>query len=349
MLRVNHNGEYASGFLSVGGYRETYINNPALNYFGTNGTLSLNLDPSIKKLLPNASLRLTDMFTYTPLPPGFVNPAAGTSPDASPQNIYAQGFLGYRTNNVINNGTVSTAYATTESTSLNASYSYAVIRFGSAASTQGLSLFNSTTQIGTVGGAAQLSRLDTLNIRYAYTQTEFTPSSSTSRSPSSSFIIQNPTIGWERVLTPNLTAQLGGGGILISSRALTYSVNVALIMNSLNNSATINYSHTAFPGIAGRSSGGILIGDVFSLSAIQRINQHWQLAERASYAHTSGASSNPVTYDSFAVGGEIQYWMTSIWSTSLSYTYTKFSNELGSVKTDFDRQVIALSVIATWE
>jgi hypothetical protein len=354
MLRVNRNGDYASGFLNVGGFSETYIRNPDLNYLGTNDSLFLNLDNSIKRLLPNATLNVIDTFSYTPLPPGFVNPAAGTSPGApgNIQNVYAQGFLGFRTNNLMNNGTVSTSYAMTASTSLNASYNNTIIRFGSSPSTQGLTLFNSTNQTGTVGVTARLSGLDTLNIIYAHTQTDRTPTSSSSNFPSSSFIIDSATIGWSRILTSNFSAELGGGGILISPGITTYAANAALIMNALNNSATISYSRSAFPNFVGAngSGGGILIGDVFSLSAIQKIDRQWQLAESASYAHTSGGSGlNPLTYDSFFAGGDIQYWMTSIWSTALSYSYTKFTNEFGSVKTEYDRQVVTLSVRAIWE
>ncbi len=325
MLRVNHNGDYASGFLRVAGFSETYIRNPDLNYLGTNDTLSLDLDKSIKRLLPNATLNITDSFSYTPLPPGFVNPAAGTSPSdpSNIQNAYAQGVLGFRTNNLINNANVSTTYATTASTSLNASYSYAIIRFGSSPSTQGLNLFNTTSQTGTVGGAARLSGLDTLNVKYAHVQTESTPSSPSATSTSFLFKIDSATVGWSRTLTPNLRAEVGGGGILINSgQSTTYAANAALIMNYSINKATISYAHTAFPNFYG--GGGVLIGDSFLMSAIQTIDRQWQLAETASYAHTtSGSGFNSLTYDSFTVGGDIQYWVTNIWSTALSYSYYK--------------------------
>jgi len=354
MLRVNHNGDYASGFLNVGGFSETYAKNPNLNYLGTRDTLSLNLDNSIKRWLPNASLSVTDTFSYTPLPPGYANPIAGSSPSAPEniQNVYAQGFLGFRTNNLMNSGTVSTSYAMTASTSLNASYNYSIIRFGSSPSTQGLTLFDTTTQTGTVGGATRLSELDTLNVRYAHTETDRTTPSSSSIGPSSSFFtIDTVTMGWSRNLTSNLSAQLGGGGILISPGITTYAANAALVMNSLNNNATLSYSRTAFPNFtgAGGTGGGILIGDAFSLSAIQTIDRQWQLSETASYTHTSGASGlNQLAFDSFSAGGDIRYWVTSIWSTALSYNYQKFKQEVGSLKTDFDRQVIMFSVIATW-
>jgi hypothetical protein len=153
-------------------------------------------------------------------------------------------------------------------------------------------------------------------------------------------------MGWSRTLTPGLRADLGGGGILVSSGLTTYAANAALMMNSANNSVTISYARSAFPGFAGA---GVLIGDRVSLSAIQKIHRQWQLSESVSYVHTSRAGGlNVQKFDSYNAGGDIQYWMTSIWSTSLSYNYTKFISEFGSVKTDFDRHVIMLSVVASW-
>jgi hypothetical protein len=345
MLRVNHNGDYASGFLNVGGFSETYVKNPDLNYLGTNDSLSLNLDNSIKRLLPNASLHVTDYFSYTPLPPGFVNPAAGTSPDdpGNIQDVFAQGMLGFRTNNLRNNGTVSTSYATTASTSLNASYSNAIIRFKGSPSQGFTNLYNTTSQTGTVGGTAQLSELDTLNVRYAHTQSEFSRSST-----SSLFTTDTATIGWSRTLTPNLKAQLGGGGILISPGLTTYAANAALIMNFLNNSATISYARSAYPSFLG--VGQPLIADRFSLSAVQKIDRQWQLGESANYVHTTGTSGpNALTRDTYVASVWLDYWVTSIWSTSLSYNYMNFSSEIGSSKMSFDRQAITLSVRATWD
>jgi hypothetical protein len=349
MLRVNHNGGYASGFLNVGGFSEAYAKNPDLNYLGTNGTLSLNLDNSIKRLLPNASLSVSNFFSYTPLPPGFVNPAAGTSPGApgNVQNVFTQGFLAFRTNNMINNGTVSTSYATTASTSLNASYNSAIIRFGSSPSTQGLTLVDTTSNTGAVGGTARLSELDILNVRFSHTQTNFDPSSTSSSVPPTSFIIDIATIGWSGTLTPNLSAELGGGGIVIRYEQTTYAANAALIMNFPNNRATISYARSAFPSIAAVPI--ILVGDVFSLSAVQSIDRQWQLSELVSYSHSAGGSGlNALTFDTYFASIGLDYWVTSIWSTALSYDYLKFSSELGLSNVNVDRQAITLSVRATW-
>jgi hypothetical protein len=154
-------------------------------------------------------------------------------------------------------------------------------------------------------------------------------------------------IGWSRALTPNLSAEVGGGGILISPGLTTYAANAALIMNFLNNSATISYHRAAFPSFVG--VGAPLITDVFLLSAVQKLDQQWQLAETASYSHRSGGSGlNAVTFDSYGASVDIYYWMTRIWSTALSFDYIKFNSEFGSVTSDFDRKAITLSVRAIW-
>ena len=344
MLRVYHNGDYASSVLTLGGFDETYIKNPELNYLGTNDTLSLDLDKSIKRWLPNASLIVLDTFSYTPLPPGFINPASGTSPGApeNNQNVFAQGIQGFRTNNLMNNGTVSTSYATTALTSLNASYNYAILRFKGTPSTQGpANLFNTTTQTGTVGGTSRLTGFDTLNVKFAHSQSEFDRGAT-----SSLFKTDSATIGWSRTLTPNLSTELGGGGILISPGITTYAANAALIMNFLNSSGTISYAHTVFPDFI---NGGILTGDLFSLSAVQIIDLQWQLTESANFSHTSGGSVvNTSTRNSYFASVDMQYWVTRIWSTALSYDYMNFSTLSGSVKTELDRHAITLSIRATW-
>src|SRR6185295_14870204 len=102
-------------------------------------------------------------------------------------------------------------------------------------------------------------------LTYAHVLAESTPistssSSTSSSSTSSSFTIESATIGWSRILTPNLSTSLGGGGILINpGHTTTYAANAAMIMNFLNKRATISYAHSAVPSFYG--GGGVRIGD----------------------------------------------------------------------------------------
>ncbi len=351
-IRVNHSGEYASGVLNLGGFSETYARNSNLDYLGTRDSLFLNLDNSIKRLFPHASLRIMDTFSYTQLPPALVNPIAGRSPTdpniivdpniPNSDEVFAQGLQFERRYNLMNTGTVMTSYATTDLTSLNASYSYSILRFKGAPTTQGLSLLDATTQTGALWGTARLSDLDTVNVRYSQSQTE------SMRGPTSSFFkVDTATLGWSRLLTQNLSAQVGGGVIVISTGLTTYAANASLVMNFMNSSATMSYARTAVPSFVG--AGEPLIADRFSLSAVQKLSRQWQVTESGSYVHTTRAGGlNALTYDSLIATGDIQYWLNSIWGTSLSYSYMKFTRESGSINTDFDRHVVMFSVIASW-
>ena len=197
-------------------------------------------------------------------------------------------------------------------------------------------------QLKPVGGTARVSDLDTLSLTYSQGQTE-----STRGGISSFFKVDSATLGWSRLLTSNVSAQVGGGGTLVSSGYTTYIANASLVMNFLNNSATMSYARTVVPSFVG--AGEPLIADRVSLSAVQKLSRQWQVAESASYVHTTRAGGlNALTYDSIVAGGDIQYWLNSIWGTSLSYNYMKFISESGSVKTDFDRHVMMFSVIASW-
>ena len=137
----------------------------------------------------------------------------------------------------------------------------------------------------------------------------------------------------------------------MSTGLTTYLANAALMMNFQNSNATLSYVRSIVPSFIG--AGEPLISDRVSLSSTQMVARQWRVAESVGYVHTSRAGGNTggnngLTFDSLFAGGDIQYWMTSIWAASLSYNYTKFTRESGSVNTDFDRHVIMLSVIASW-
>lgn len=350
MLRVNHSGDYATGSLDIGGISETYVNNSGLNYLGSNGTLFLNLDNTIKKLLPNARLLITDTVSYVPTPPGFVNPAAGTSPGAATniQDVFAQGILFTRTNRVTNSGAVAGSYDITALTRVDASYSHSILRtLSSASGAQGsapVSLFNTTAQTVTAGGSTQVTNVDRFNIRYAHTGTEFERGSV----PAIFFKTNVVTAGWSRILTPNITVEAGGGGIFIDPGGSTYAANAAVIMNLVNTQATLSYSRSAFPSISVVPTQ--VVGHVVSLSAVRQISQQWTLSGGANYSKSSGTSgASSVKFDSYGGSVDLTYLISRNWSTAVGYSYLRFEREFGGLRDQFDRHTVMLSVRASWE
>jgi hypothetical protein len=350
-VRINHNGEYVTGYLDVGGFYESYARNSNLNFFGTADTVYLNLDNSIKRLLPNASLSFTDYIRYTPTPPGFSNLVPGTSPGApvNIQNVYAQGILSYRTNNIINSASVLTSYKITPVTSITASYLNTILRFGSTPITSGaaFTLFDTTTHTGTVGMTTEVSALDTVNLNYSHTQSEFTPKTASGTAAGLSFLTDTATIGLSRKWLPYLITQLGGGVIIIAPGLTTYALNASAAINTPNNSASITYARSAFPSFVG--VGVPVISDTVSLSAIQKLALQWELNEFAGYSHATGGSGpTSIVYNSYFAGVDLYYWLTKMWATGLSFDYMNFDQEFAGAKYNFDRYAITLSVKATF-
>ena len=342
MLRVHHNGNYATGLLDIGGISETYVNNSGLNYLGSNGTLSVNLDNSIKRIIPNAGLSVSDAVSYAPLPPGFVNPVAGTSPGSSSniQDVFSQGLFFQRSNRISNIGSVSANYAVTALTRVEAAYSHSLLRFLSDRA----GLFDTTAHTGTVGGTTQLSGFDRLNARYSYVHTEFGGMAG----PSFLFKTHTATVGWTRILTPSLTAEANGGGIVIEPGRTTYAVNAAVIYESGATRATLNYARSAIPSFVGVATQ--IIANVVSLSAIQQIGPQWELTGAANYSHSSGSSGDSsVKFESYGGSVGLTYLITRIWTAGLGYTYQRFDQQFGTTQSLIDRHVGMFSVRATWE
>ena len=339
-LSVNHNGDYAYGFLNATGFSETYINNPGIDFYGTSSNLFLDLDKSIKRLIPKAALRITDVVRYAPSAPGYSSLTAGTSPGApvNPTNAFAQGFLTQRTNNVTNTATVSASYAISATTTVEASYSYGILRFGSSP-VAGPTLFDTTTHTVTAGLPVQLTGLDILTPKYTHMEADF---SSSVRS--GSVQSDSATMNWARTWTQNLKTELGGGGVIINPGLTTFAANAALILSSQKNSATISYVRTAVPNIQG--SAVVIISDIFSLSAVQNLSQQWQLVETANFAKGFGTN---ITYESLNASVDLNYWWTRIWSTALSYDYMHFDSETTGTGRVWARNAITFSLRATLE
>jgi hypothetical protein len=351
-ILVNHNGEYVTGYLNVGGFYETYARNSDLNFFGTADSIFLNLDPSVKRLLPNASFIVTDSVRYTPTPPGFINPIAGTSPSspANFQSSYAQGLLSYRTNNLTNTVSAVASYLITPTTSVNASYTNSFLKFGSSQINPGIVLFDSTTHVGTLGASTKVTPLDTMALSYNHSEYTFTPSTSTASTSvgSGTFASNTAILGWTRNITPFLTSTIGGGLIVIDPGFTTYAANAALVLTTPNNIATINYARSAQPGFIG--VGVPLISDSVTLSAIQKLTLQWELNETVGYTHAFGGEGpTAVTFASYYAGVDLYYYITKIWSTALSVDYMKFEQNFSTTSVNFDRYAVTLSLKATFK
>ena len=362
---VRHSGEYVTGNLETTGFNEIYVRNPGLNYYGGGGSLVVRFDKTIKRFLPNASFGINESTRYTPLPSGFLNPVAGTSPNdpINPQDAFARGVIAFRTNTFTNNAGANFSYEISPTTNVSLGYSNAIIRYFKSDLTESISgsLFDITTHTGTVGGSTSLTASDALNVRYAYSHNTFSSgttivSGNTVRSGiDTSFQSHSALLGWSRTWSSMFSSDLRGGAIVISadtgSGLTSWAVDASLTFTDPNYPATLSYSRTAFPSVFGEATP--VIGDIVSLSATQWLARDWQLAELANFSQSTGGTSNnsgTLKFTTYRAGIDLYYWMTRIWSIALSYDFLSFDSRFGTGSSfQIDRHSITLGVKATWE
>jgi len=362
-LSIKHSSAYMAGTIDVSGFNETYVRNPALNFLGGAGSFSMSLDPTIKRFLPNASLWLSDSARYTPLPPGFLNPAAGTSPSdpANPSDAFAQGIIAPRTNNYSNSGSATFSYAITPATSLNISYSNAITRYLSSSEDNiRVPLFDVTTHTGALGGTVRISVSDTLNARYSYSDSKFNSVTNFTGFTGAggflrggSFQSHTAVFGWRREWAPFFKTELGGGGIIITPGLTSWAMNAELLFTDPKYPVTLSYSRSAAPSIM-QSASPVIVNTIL-LSASQWLGKDWQLAEAGSFSQSTGATSdtqsgvNKLQFTTYRSSIDLYYWVTNVWSVSFGYDYLRFHTEFSGVSSQFNRHTVMLGVRATWE
>src|SRR5207247_10596488 len=152
-----------------------------------------------------------DFFTYTPQPPAFLTPQAQASGQS---DVFARGIQPVRADSYQNSATVAGSYVLSPRVDLKASYTYSLNHFGKtfATPTSG-SVFDTTNQTVNLGTQAQLTRLDSGNFTYAYSQSDFGPGSGAV----SQFKTHAGSLGWSRSVTRTVRTTLTGGATWIDS------------------------------------------------------------------------------------------------------------------------------------
>jgi len=119
-LRGEHKSRLfdASGQVSLMG--SVYVRNPDLNYIATTASVNVGLDQLTGLVDQRWKLFFTDYVTYTPQPPAFFTPQAGTGPTASPQapENFIRGIQAVRANSLINVAGITSRYVLTSVTTL---------------------------------------------------------------------------------------------------------------------------------------------------------------------------------------------------------------------------------------
>jgi hypothetical protein len=342
-LRVDHAGRLVSGSLLGTLTGEAYVRNPGFNYIAPSGALNLNLDDLIGQLDRRAKLKVSDSFVFTPKPLAFLGPSTGSEvPDT-----FVRGIQAARANSRTNVASASGAYMLAPWVTLQGSYTYSMLRFGSVLVQPNVGSFFSTNfQNYSIGPQFQVTPLDTVSLNYQGSRADY----SRPGSVNSSFTTQGGTLAWSRILTPTLTAKGSGGFTMINTganTALTYIVDASLQWKHEHGGAELHYSRSVFPSFFVVAVP--LLSQVITVSGTYGISGNLSATASANYAKNESTSGQiPLSFESYSTSLSLNYVITRSISAMASYTHSKFNQSFTGIDTSFNRNVVTLSLRGEW-
>jgi hypothetical protein len=335
-MTVDHKGRLINGTVRGGVTAEAYVENPGLNYVAVNGSVTLNLDNAVGKLVRGAGLKLGDTFYFTPQPPAFVAPE--TRSEVS--EAFVRGIQAARANSFTNAGSVTGSYALSPRVDLEATYMHQRRRFGTAfiSPTTG-QFFNTTFQTVTAGPHLKISPLDTLTLTYQYQQGDF--------SEGEGFHTHGGIMGWTRDLTPTLQAHVEAGMTVTEpSKSVQYSATATLGRRFQNTDASLSYSRGVYPSFF--ISALPLLSQVVTATVSHRLTALLTVTGNANYARNESVPAGLLAYESYGVTVGLNYTVSRILNAALSYTNTQYNRHSLGESARFDRNMVMVMLTAVW-
>ncbi|MGH7230507.1 MAG: outer membrane beta-barrel protein [Nitrospiraceae bacterium] len=359
-VSVEHHGRLLDGTFTGGGIAEYFVEHPSFNYVGANGVMTLNLSQLVGKLNRNLQLNVTDAFYYTPTPPAFINPQAGESP-ASTGSSFATGVQPFRVTSTINTGRILGAYTITPRTSMTATYSNTYLRFGGTFGNPVIgSVFGVTSHAVSAGPQFKVSPRDTVRVSYTFLRANYTQGQ-----VSGDFQTQGGEVSWSRLLTPTITATVTGGlqmlepstiqqvagtvstqGSTEQPGSILYVTSATLLWNYQENTAmTLGYSRSVTPGFY--LVPVPLVSNVVTASVLYRLSTSLTATGSANYAVNEDTSST-ISYTSYGGTLTLNYILTRTLTLLGTYSYYNFDSKFSGQQLEFDRNMVMLTLKATW-
>lgn len=336
------NVEHSSRLLSVNGRMtvtgELYVENPGLNYAAITTGASVNLDPITAMASKRWKLGVTEYITYTPQPPNFFRPEAGT---AGPDN-FIRGIQAVRANSLINVVTATTAYEMSKVTSVTGSVMNQYMRFGTAfAPTPGQGFFTTSFTNIAVGPQFKLTPRDVVNVSFNYSTISWSQGSAFS----SGFQLEGVTVGWRRSITQKIAANVSGGFTKFSgSGRIQYVGSGSIEYNERNTSVSLTYSRSIFPSFFIQALP--LLSQVVSLNASHRFTDRLSVSGSLNYGRNESTPDPILQFISYGAQASVNYQITRTLSLTGGYLHNQINNQFRGQSFSFDRDAVTLTVNA---
>lgn len=345
-VSVLHNGRLVSGTVQAGLSGARYVNNPGLSYVGVNTGLNLNLSEAVKRIIPNATLLVSDSFTFTPVLPSFIFP----NDEGNVEGVNLRGIQPARAMAYSNNATATGSYAITPRVSLTTSYMHSLVIFGTQFSAPSVGgFFNTTMQMITEGAQVNISPTDSLNVNYMYSLVDF--KGGATFGGNSSFTSQGGTIGWSHTLTPSLKTNLVAGATVVSpgtpSQAMAYTGIATLTGTHQTATWFLSYNRAVSPSFF--IAAVPIVNDMVMASVSHPITARLSGSGTASYAHGNSIESGGgrLSFDSYQASLGLQYKITRTVTANTTYSHSLFFSELAGARSEFDRNQVMFTISGT--
>ena len=343
-LKLSHRSQWVDGVVSGGAIGTVYAKNSGLNYVGGNGSVDLNLDGTMNRLVQGVGLRVGDSIYYAPQLPAYGVPSSA----AQGNELFVRGLQAQRANAFRNTATVQGSYSLSQWMSVTSTYTDQRLRFGEpiaapSGSTPGR-LLDTDFQTVASGPVIKLSPSDTISLSHLYQQATFRTGGT-----QGSFSVQGASGKWSRSMTSALHATVEGGFAVISPSGNVQSTGaVSLRWQGEYTTALVAYSRVITPSFLFVSAP--LLSQVVSGTVTRRITDALSLSVDGSYAlNESVPDSSLLRFKSYAISPSINYVMSKTFTAMLSYTHSQFEQTFASQSFPFDRNVVQLGLVAEWK
>lgn len=373
-LAIIHNTPYVTLTATGGAIAEYYVKNPALGYIGTNAGAVLGLTPLLNRYSPGATLSLSYGFAYTPLPPSFISGGAYTKPAPQDQTTadlpifdsYLRGLQAARVNTTVHSVGIGGSLPLTSTVKIQSNYGFSRLNYGDRPTQlQGQAIFNPATGGSVVTHSLRLGPVykatvrDTVNFAYTYSQTAY--SRSPSQNTEGDFKSHSGTLGWSRLLSPELVAGVGAGASIFqgevagsstsSGNLITYNGYGVLSWQRGFDSFFANYSVGVYPSIVGAT--GPAISHVADITGLHKFNDQLAITAGFNYSNfrtvTGVTTQPPVTFRSYVTNVGLIYTVSPTTRVLLNHTFGVFQgSSFGGFinETEYTRNAVTLSLIS---
>jgi hypothetical protein len=320
-----------------------YAHNTNLSYASTYLNGSTDVSSWIQELLPNAQLRLSDRFLYTPEPPAFL-----TGGKIGETDLLARGIQGYRANTFSNRLSAEGGYSISRSVGLKTTYAYSVRRTGTAfVPGTPFTFFDTTAHDVAAGPTYRFDNGDTLFVRYNYMASASDPSEAASGQPSFTFTAHTLQPEYIAAIVRGWTATISGGATLVEeAQNKTFFSGRFALTNDFDRRtrASISVSRQATPAYFG--TGGALISNVAQAYLSHNLSRVIILTVSGNYALNESTTGPTFRIETIYGSAVLDYNLTRSTKVSLSQEYGTYNI---TDTPNFDRYATTLTLTTEWK